>query len=53
MNETVHLDCNFYNDTTERKKQCTALIERICNNKKCNFYLTKKEYREKMLRFSR
>lgn len=47
MEKTVHKNCNFYNETKDVKKQCTALTERICNYKKCNFFLTREEFIKK------
>ena len=41
--KTLHTDCFAYNESDDKKIQCCALTERICNNKKCHFYKTWEE----------
>ena len=41
--ETIHTNCFAYNESDEKKEQCCALTERICNNKKCRFFKTWEE----------
>lgn len=43
---TIHTDCFAYNESDNKKEQCCALTERICNHSICRFYKSTEDVSE-------
>lgn len=44
-------DCFAYCIKSTEENKCEVLTTQLCKNKKCNFYMTKEQYNNKMKKF--
>ena len=48
-----NIDCFAYNESVNKKHQCCALTERICNYGKCRFYKPEATMSESVMKLIR